>query len=217
MLIIKYLWGRVLLNTHDRLRYLTWVRFHFPSSYCQLSSIHRWIFTGRKSTYPSPSKIFCGTIFRIHGKQMLLSMYPRGQHRLSMGGQRCQSTTVATKSASVRFWWNIRRMRQAAVVAESEEKSTGIMEMRRDSQKTAMIDLTKRKNLLVRKTLFFIHLFYSRTDFSKVLIWWTAYRSNLKMIAKRYKIFSNLILDLSWKLLSLFFFGMERTWLFRKW
>ena len=132
-------------------------------------------------------------------------MYPRGQHRLSMGGQRCQSTTVATKSASVRFWWNIRRMRQAAVVAESEEKSTGNMEMRRDSQKTAMIDLTKRKNLLVRKLLFFIYLFYSRTDFSKVLIWWTAYRSNLKMIAKRYKIFSNLILDLPWKLLSLFF------------
>ena len=61
-------------------------------------------------------------------------------------------------------------MRQAAVVAESEEKSTGNMEMRRDSQKTAMIDLTKRKNLLVRKPLFFIYLFYSRTDFSKVLI-----------------------------------------------
>lgn len=61
-------------------------------------------------------------------------------------------------------------MRQAAVVAESEEKSTGITEMRRDSQKTAMIDLTKRKNLLVRKTLFFIYLFYSRPDFSKVLI-----------------------------------------------
>lgn len=53
--------------------------------------------------------------------------------------------------------------------------------------------------------LFIYFLFYSRTDFSKVLIWWTAYRSNLKMIAKRYKIFSNLILDLSWKLLSLFF------------
>lgn len=49
MLIIKYLWGRVLLNTHDRLWYLTWVRFHFPSSYCQLSSIQALMdFHGQK-------------------------------------------------------------------------------------------------------------------------------------------------------------------------